>query len=256
MRQTKSYLAFSFVLLTLVFCALDISAFEVETGVGISQITPSGNFSYKGIALDLKNDLKYDKVSNFTGRVRLDLPLFLPNLYISATPLKFDATGSKTVPFQFGNIPSFSANVPFTSTLKLDHYDFTLFYGIPFIETVTDEKLRIDVGLNLRIIDFKAEINQTQTGLNESKKLAVPVPMGFLALQLKPIEKLSVNSEVKAIAYGKSRYYDVNALVKYRILKFLFIGVGYKIQNITIDQSDVHTELEFSGPAAEVGFIF
>ncbi|MBI2118518.1 MAG: TIGR04219 family outer membrane beta-barrel protein [Elusimicrobia bacterium] len=251
----KSYLSFSFVLLTLLFYSLNLSAFEVETGVGISQISPSGNLSYKGIGLDVKNDLKYDKVSNFTGRIRLDLPLFLPNLYIAATPLKFDATGSKTVPFQFGNL-SFSANVPFTSTLKLDHYDLTLFYGIPFIETVTDEKLRIDVGLNVRLIDFKAEINQAQTGLNESKSLAVPVPMGFLALQLKPIEKLSVGAEIKAIAYGKSRYYDANALVKYRILKFLFIGAGYKVQNITMNQNDVHTELEFSGPAAEVGIIF
>ncbi len=228
----------------------------IEAGIGGAQIQPSGTIRYKGETLDVKNELKYDKYSTFVGKVRIDMPLLIPNILLSATPMRFDATGSKNAGFQFGDVKTFQANVPFTSSLRLDHYDLTLFYGIPFIETVTNEKLRVDLGLNARVIDLKAEINQSQSGLKESKSTFVPVPMVFAALQIKPIEKISINGELKAIAYGSSRYYDVLGSVRVPVFKVIFIGAGYKYQNIRIDSSDVKTDLEFSGPVAEAGVEF
>ncbi len=237
------------------FLSSKAAAFEIETAIGGTFLNPVGQISYNGISLDLKNDLKYEKVSTFTGRIKLDLPLVLPNIYITAMPLRFAETGSKNVSFQFGN-QTFTAGVPFTSSLKLDHYDATLFYGIPFIETATAEKLKVQVGLNLRLIDFKAEINQTQTGLSESKSLVVPVPQAYLFLEIAPIEKIKISTDLKGIIYGDSRFYDASLLLKYQLLKFFFLGGGYKYENIRVAHNGVRTDFEFGGPALEIGFIF
>ena len=147
----------------------------------------------------------------------------------------------------------FSANVPFNSTLKLDHYDLTLFYGIPFLKTVSKGKLNVELGLNARIIDFKAEISQPQTFLSQSKSLTIPVPMGHFAFQFKPVKKISIDGELKGIAYGSNRYYDVTGRVKFKIVKLLFLSGGYKYQNIKIDQREVKSDLRFGGPLLEIG---
>jgi hypothetical protein len=39
-----------------------------------------------------------------TARLKVDMPLILPNIYLMATPTKFDGKGSKSVDFNFGGI--------------------------------------------------------------------------------------------------------------------------------------------------------
>lgn len=249
---------FRFILAAVFIVPLLVSqsvALEIEAAVGVAQLNPVGQISYQGVALDLKNDLKYDKVQTFTGRVKLDLPLVLPNIYVTAVPMRFEEIGNKNISFRFGST-TFTPNVPFTSSLRLDHYDTTLFYGVPFLETVTNDMLRVQVGLNVRIIDFKASISQAQTGLNESKSLIVPVPMAYGYFQLSPIDKLKVCMDLKGIAYGSTRHYDVTLLAKWQLFQFFFFGGGYKYQNMKISQSDINTEFEFGGPVLELGFIF
>ena len=211
---------------------------------------------YKGTSLDLKNDLNYGQMITPIARVKAELPLFLPNLYFIANPMRFDSTGIRTSSFKFGDVANFSANVPFSTTLKLDHYDVALFYGVPFLKTVTDNILNVEFGLNLRIIDFKAEITQSQTGLSQSKSLIVPVPMGYAGIQIAPVELIKIEAELRGIAYGTQRYYDALGRVKIKPIPFLFIAGGYKFENIHLDQSDVLADLRFGGPVIEAGIEF
>ncbi|OGR88001.1 MAG: hypothetical protein A3A86_06770 [Elusimicrobia bacterium RIFCSPLOWO2_01_FULL_60_11] len=226
-----------------------------EVSLGGNQIYPWGYMSFKGESLDMRNDLNYGQLNTFVGRARIDTPLFLPNIYLIANPMKFEGTSVRAVSFTYGD-KTFTAAVPFTSSLRLDHYDLTLFYGVPFLKTATDGVLQADLGINVRYLDFKAEFSQPQTGISESKALAIPVPMGYLALRVSPIKKLSIEGELQGIAYGSSRYYDAMGRVKYRVMKLLFVAGGYSFQNIKIDQSDVHTDLRFGGPTAELGMEF
>ena len=247
-------LAFSAVLSVL---PASVSALNIVVGLGYHLSDPEGGFNYKGLVpLDIKSDLKYDKYSAFTGRVKLELPVpFLPNLYVQAMPLRFDGTGAKNIPFQFGD-QSFNANVPFTSSLKLDQYDLALYYGLPFLRTATLDKVAIDLGFNLRMIDFKGEITQAATGFTQSKSQALPVPMGYIGLRLSPIDFLSLEAELRAIGYGGNQYSDGVVKLKTKILKLGFFAAGYKFQNIKIDQNDIHADLHFTGPLAEIGIDF
>jgi len=234
---------------------------ELSYGIGIEiapaywQAFASGFAAHKGASLDLKSDLNYDRADSFYGRIKLDLPLFLPNLYLTATQLSFDGKNAKSLPFKFGDA-QFSASIPFESSFRLDHYDATLFYGLPMLKTATLDRLDILFGVNLRLIDFKGEVSQPQSSLKASKSASLPIPMGFLNIVISPVKRFKLTAEIKGIGYEHSRYIDFSGSLRIRFLKFLFLSGGYRYENIKIDQNEIASDIEFRGPFAEVGFEF
>ncbi len=226
----------------------------VEAAVGVWNQSPSGDLAYKGTALNLENDLKYDSKSKIFGRVKIDLP-FIPCIYLMATPMKFDGAATKNVAFTFGD-KTFTASAPFTSEVRLDHYDLGLFYGLPFLKAATLGKLNLDLGVDIRYIDFKAEIVQTTTGLRESKESGLPIPMVYLGIQVKPIDSLSLEGELRALAYSSNHYYDLIGRVKYKFLGPAFLSAGYRYEDIALDQNDIVANVKFGGPFLEAGVDF
>jgi outer membrane protein len=234
---------------------LTASAMGVEAAVGGWRQDPSGDIGYKGDPLSIENDLKYGAESRVFGRVKIDMPLLIPNVYLMATPVKFEGDGSKNIGFTFGD-KTFAANAPFSSSLKMDHYDVALYYGIPFLKTATLGMLNAEAGLNARIFNFKAEINQPSTGTSVSESLTLPVPMIYLGAQLKPVKYLSLEAEVRAIAYSSNHYYDLIGRLKVQPFGPLFIAGGYRYEEVKVDQSDVKANITLKGPFLELGLVF
>ena len=234
-------------------------ALGLEFAVGGWKQSPQGYLSYEQVTandeLDLKRDCNYDDETRFTGRLKIDMPLFLPNIYLMATPMEFDGTGSKTVDFEFGD-ETFSANLPFDSKLTLDHYDVGFYYGIPFIETLSAKTVNIDLGLNIRIYDLEAQIKQNDTGLEESEDFTLPVPMLYLAMQIKPVDKLAIEAEARAISYSGNKLYSLIGRVKFNVFGPVFAAAGYRYDKLKIDEEDVEVDIDFSGPFIEAGFKF
>lgn len=242
--------------LALIFVSAKIaSALGLEAAVGVWNQDPSGDVSYKGQSLDVENELKYDSETRLFGRVKIDMPLLFPNIYIMGTPMEFEDNGSKNINFTFGN-KTFNGNVPFSSKLQLDHYDIALYYGLPFLKTATAGKFNAEVGLNVRMIDFKADINQPQTNKSESKSLDIWMPMIYIGAQLKPVKTLAVEAEARGIAYSGNHYYDLIGRLKVKPVGPLFIAGGYRYENIKIDESDIKASLKFKGPFIEAGVEF
>ncbi|MBI4709759.1 MAG: TIGR04219 family outer membrane beta-barrel protein [Nitrospirae bacterium] len=228
-------------------------AIGLEAAAGAWVESPGGDMAYKGNALSVDDDLNYANKARFYGRVKIDMPLIIPNIYLMATPMSFDGAGNKSAGFTFGD-KTYTASVPFTSELRLDQYDIGLYYGVPFLKTATLGKLNIDAGLNIRIIDFSAEV--TQGALKESANLTFPVPMVYIGAQVDLIKKLAIEAEFRGIAYDTNHYYDLIGRVKYKFLGLMFIGAGYRYEDIKIDKSSIVANLNFSGPFAEAGVEF
>jgi outer membrane protein len=231
------------------------SAVGFEVAVGGWRQDPSGDIGYKGEKLSVENELKYDSETKIFGRAKIDLPLWLPNIYLMATPMKFEGEGSKSINFTFGD-KTFAANVPFTSSVRADHYDICLYYGIPFLKKATLGKLNAELGLNARVIDFKAKIDQPTTGIRESKSLTIPVPMVYTGIQINPVKFIGVELEGRGIAFSSNYYYDLIGRLKIKPFKPVFISGGYRYEDVKIDQSDVKANLKFKGPFAEAGIEF
>jgi len=246
-----------FILTILALCLLIpgvASAIGVEGAVGYWMQTPSGDVAYEPVAavdtLDIKDDFNLDTKSRPYARIKLDLPMFLPNVYLMATPMKFDGSGNKS--FSFGG-ETFSGS--FEAELQLDQYDIGLFYSIPFLNTATIGKLNADIGLNVKIIDFEARVSGSSGSGSgeESKALTIPLPMIYAGLQLKPIKALSIEVEARGIAYSGNHFYDIIGRVKVLPFGPLFISGGYRLQNITIEEGGIEANLNFNGPFLEVG---
>ncbi len=231
------------------------SAAGLEIAVGGWRQDPSGDIGYKGEKLSVENELKYDSETKIFGRAKIDLPLWLPNIYLMATPMKFDDEGSKSTSFTFGD-KTFAATVPFTSSVRADHYDLCLYYGLPFLKKATLGMLNVDLGLNGRVIDFKAKIDQPATGIRESKSLTIAVPMVYTGIQIKPLKLVGVELEGRGIAFSSNYYYDLIGRLKIRPFGPVFISGGYRYEDVKIDKGDVKASLKSQGPFAEAGIEF
>lgn len=231
----------------------------VEFAVGVWEQSPQGRLSFEEIfesdILDLEDDLNYDDETRLFARLKIDMPTIIPNIYLMATPMEFDATGQKNISFKFGD-KTFSANVPFTSELILDHFDVALYYGIPGLETATADMLNIEIGINVRIYDFEGKIDQPSTGLSESESFTAPVPMVYLAAQLRPLEKLAIEAEARGILFGDDKGYSLIGRLKWKFLKPFFIAGGYRYDKIDVEEDDFTLDIDFSGLFAEAGIIF
>ena len=246
-------------LLMLVALPASSHAIGLEVAVGGWYQDPGGDLAYKGLGvndtLSIENDLGYDSEFRFTGRAKIDMPLLIPNVYLMATPMSFDGTGTKTIGFSFGDI-NFSRDVEYYSKVNLNHYDIGLYYGLPFLGLATLKTLNVDVGLNVRIVEFDAEIRQDTLGLTESKSLTVPIPMIYVGVQFKPVKRIAIEGEGRGLVIGKNKYVSLIARLKAKIFGPVFVAGGYRYDLIDIDQSDVKFDATIDGFFFEAGAEF
>jgi len=234
-------------------------AFGIEIAGGAWYQSPEGTVAYEKISrtdnLDIEDDLNYDDKWQALGRVKIDMPLLIPNIYLMYTPMKWDEKGQKDVNFNFGG-ETFNANVDFDSKLKMNHLDAALYYGIPLLETATLDILNIDLGLNVRLFDFEAEIEQDETGLKESESYLVPIPMLYTGMQIKPFDMIALEFEGRGILYKSDYYYSLIGRLKIKPFGPFFAAAGYRFDKLDIDYQDVEVDGEFRGPFVEVGLEF
>ncbi|WP_207682819.1 TIGR04219 family outer membrane beta-barrel protein [Desulfonema magnum] len=230
-------------------------AVGMELAIGGCNQSPQGDISYKSDdLLDLKSDLKYDSEFRIMGRLKLDIPVF-PNIYLMTTQTEFDGTGRKSGDFEFGD-KVFKGNTDFYSQLTLHNYDIALYYGIPLVGLVSLGTFNIDVGLNLRVIDFKTEVRQDDINNAESKSGTLPVPMLYVAARFRPIEGLTAEAELRGVTYSDNHLYSLIGRVKAEVFGPLFVAGGYRYESIFFDEEDVEIETSFNGPFFEAGFQF
>jgi outer membrane protein len=247
-------------LLFLLMLAAPYKAFAflgVEAAVGYWYQMPSGSLQFEGDSLDLKNDLNLGDKGQVIGRVKIELPMFLPNIYAMVTPMSFDGTSGKTMSFTYGGQPfNVTANNPIQSKVQLDQYDVALYYPIPFLKTFTGGELNIDLGLDAREVNFESTISQHTLSLAASTSETFYMPMIYAGVQLKPLDSFSIEAEIRAMAYGSNSYYDYLGRLKVMPFGPIFISGGYRNEQIKCDVSGIRMDAKFGGPFAEAGINF
>ncbi|MFA5352713.1 MAG: TIGR04219 family outer membrane beta-barrel protein [Thermodesulfovibrionales bacterium] len=244
------------VCLCLLFLSNTASAVGIEAALGVWGQDPTGDITFQGDAtFDLDNELNYDDETKIMGRVKIETPGAFPNVYLMATPMKFEGNGSKSGTFTFEGT-TFTGTFPFTSKLQLDQYDLCLYYNLPFIEAGTNGVVSAELGLDVRGVDLEAEIVQPGTGLAARENFFVPVPMIYLGVEVKPVRAVSIGAEVRGIAYSGSHAIDLIGRVKVNIAGPLFIAAGYRYEKIKIDHDDIEADVKIKGPFAEIGVTF
>ncbi len=243
---------------------LPAHAAGVEVAIGGWRQDPNGmlDITTRGSSneFDLDDELDYDPEYQIFGRLKLETPLFFPNIYVIAAPMEFEGSGSTNVDFDFDGQSLFTGD-ELDSKLTLNQYDLSLYYSVPALRAATAGTLNIDVGLNLRWLDFSADItgiSASEPGVvfTEEEDLSIVVPMLYAALQVTPHKRLSIEAEARGLAIGDNSLYSLLGRIRFSLIGPAFIAAGYRYDAVDIDEDDIRLDADFSGPFAEFGLKF
>jgi outer membrane protein len=240
---------------------------DFEASIGAVQQKPSGYVSYKAGSvadrIDVKNDARLGDETKPWAKFKLEHPIpLIPNIKLAYMPMKFDGSGNVARTVRWGD-NTYNLGADFNLSVKLDRVDTTLYYNFPFIKTVTAGKLDVEFGLNVKTIMFDGKLSGTTTGsqrVTESKSITLPIPMGHLAAEIRPISLVSLVGELNYIGYKNNTYYDyvaglrLNSPVRTPLKPF--VEVGYRHEKLKIDEQDVKTDLKVKGLYGLVGVRF
>jgi hypothetical protein len=240
---------------------------DFEASIGVIQQKPRGYVSYleesDNDRIDVKNDANLGDKTKPWAKFKLEHPIpVIPNIKLAYMPMKFDGSGNVARNINWGG-QTYQANADFNLSVTLDRVDTTLYYNFPFIKTVTAGKLDVEFGLNVRTIMFEGKLSGTTTGgqrVTESKSITLPIPMGHLAAEIRPINQVSLVGELNYIGYKNNAYYDyvaglrLNSPVRTPLKPF--VEVGYRYEKLKIDEQDVKIDLKIKGLYALVGVRF
>ncbi len=125
----------------------------------------------------------------------------------------------------------------------------------------------IEFGANVRVMNFEGRFEgvdrATEQRVSESKSITVPVPMGHVGLEIRPISHFSVLGSLNYIGYKENKYYDYTAGGRFYMGSLLplkrlnpFVEVGYRHEKLKIDESDVKADINVKGGYAMLGLRF
>ncbi|MBF0226177.1 MAG: TIGR04219 family outer membrane beta-barrel protein [Desulfobacterales bacterium] len=245
------------ILLCIPVTSYSLPLIDIEAAIGGQYQSFQGDIANNGESIDIENDLKYDDKMFLTARAKIGLPLFIPNVYVIALPMKFDGEGLKNINFQFGDT-NFTGGESFYSELNINVYDVALFYELPLIKLATLGIIKIEAGLNARIMEADAKIDQVEffSELSESKKITAAFPMLYLYAKVHPIEMFAVEAEARGVSYSGNSMYSLIGRVKLKFFGPIFAAGGLRYETIDIDRDDFKMKTSFIGPFIEAGFEF
>ena len=203
------------------------------------QEDPSGYFRNASdpTDVDVKNDLFWKEEDQGYLFVTFEhfVPI-IPNFRLMTTSL--DHSGSGTATFIL-NGEVFTGDV--ASTGSFDQTDITAYWE------VLDNVVSLDLGLNVKVLDFSYSV----TSLTEttSGSITATLPMLYGLVGASPIPGLFLGVEGNWIGYDGNDLTDLTAKISYTTDFFLGIEGGYRSQTYELDDVDGYFgKLEFKGP--------
>ena len=182
----------------------------------IGQYSPDASFDGSVNGQSANSDLSGKDTTYYGIAIEHPVPL-VPNFRLQDSKLEGSGTNAST---------------------KIDSTDYTLYYevldGLAWLD--------LDLGVSFRQMDVDARVNNTRT--SESFVLPTGYVSAYFTLPTLPI---SVGGELKTLALGDSSVTDTTFKVKYQSPYIVGVEGGYRNANLTIDEGDMDTEVDFDG---------
>lgn len=238
-----------------------------EISIGVWNQDPKGYIQYPadtGTPLDVEKDLGLTDKTRVSAKIKLELPLFLPNIYLQYTDMRFSGSGNVTN-VRFGD---YLFNATVNSYLRAKQYDVGLYYHVPFIKKLTNNIVDPEFGLVVKVVDFKAsvygqatEVNSGVTGTySASTSETVPLPLLYLSLGIYPFQYAGVVGEFKGLKVGDDYFYEYSVALRgmypFKMVK-PFIEIGYRYERLRIkNEGDINADVRAGGFFGNVGIAF
>ncbi|MGB5867401.1 MAG: TIGR04219 family outer membrane beta-barrel protein [Arcobacteraceae bacterium] len=201
--------------------------------------------------LDFEKDLGYgsNKTNGFMWAY-IDHPLpFLPNLKIQKTNFSDSATGRISSNVTFSG-KTFNLSDAVTSSVTLDQIDVIPYWRI------LDNWVNFDIGLNIKAIDGNVQVDSSTQHANEDFSIILPMLYTKARFDL-PLTGLSVEADASYIGYAVNKFSDIKAGIVYETSYGLGATIGYRHENITLDDiDDTYGDITIKGAYAGLFYHF
>jgi len=256
--------------LTLAVLALPMAAsaggFELSAGAWYAE--PDGEIAYSPNGanrfIDLRDEAGFDDEWQLLVRAKLQPPK-LPGLYLQATPLSFESSGSSSFEFSFGDAV-FGAGEEIDSDFFLNMYDAVLYVPIPLIKQGDLDVFSVELGAGAKWFHIRAELENRSidddgleelidtSALEDSQRATVVYPQGYAAVHIKPHERVTLEGEFWGWSNNGDKFWTLLARLKLRVAGPLYVDGGYRFDRVDIDDDDLSIrDTDLSGPFTEVG---
>jgi len=238
-------------LLLMLPLAANADTLGVKLGAASWRYDVTGDLRYKSKNpvndIDVENDLRYDNDTRTFVYLIFEHPVpVLPNVKLSYTDIKTDGKGPLSRPFSYGGL-NFTALDTVKSDIQLKQTDITLYYS------PLDNWVNLDIGLNAKYIDSKANITTTNRSPNlnisETADVSTWVPMLYAGVGFDlPLTGLGISADGSYIGYSGSHFYDFSVRLGYDTPWFLGVDVGYRKVKLKLDDiSNFSADISFDG---------
>jgi len=232
--------------------ALSADFARVEMGAGAWSQTPSGYadrsdgdgmLNLKGKYISSEKD-----VNEIYAWLLIKHPIpILPNLRLEYVSVSDEGLTD-------GSVNGYQATNDMPTTLDTKQYDIIPYYNI------LDNTfwITLDLGLDIKVIQSDVEVKEVGTGIpmtptttyTSSDTTAIPLLYVRTRVEI-PVTNIGLEADVKAITDGTNTMYDIRAKVDYT-LGFVpvvqpALEVGYRIQQLTVDDGDTQVDLNYAG---------
>jgi outer membrane protein len=171
-----------------------------------------------------------------------------------ATPIKYEGININNMRLDFGG-ESFKDDVAIDSNLTQNDLDIALYYGIPFVKTASHDRLNLDLGINVRTIDFEDEIERDSID-QALENFILPIPMVFAAVQFHPLDVLVLEAEGRGTSIGGKKSYGLIGRLRWKTHGPIYAAGGYRFSRYEIDDDGMVVNTVISGPFVEAGLSF
>ena len=239
-----------------VFCE-ERSALRGEVAFGAYLFEPSGSHSYSenssGTSLDIDSGMNLDSDNAFYGRAKFEGLGGFPGVSINAALINSEGDGTSSSSFSYGG-ETFNTG-SYDSEMTLQNYDLSVFYSIKGITTATLGKVKIDVGGTFRWFDAECELSQASgpsVSVNETD-YAVCL---YADLLVRPFRGFEIALEWKGLSFSDTEFSNITGRATYQVFGPFFVGGGYSIEHMDIDQNGFKLDLDTEGAFLEAGYRF
>lgn len=250
-NNTKKILLSSVAATTLLSSVATADMLGAEIGAASWSSSLNGSVE-KGVgAFDLESDLGYgSNKSNFFLWAYVDHPVpLIPNLKVQYTDFSDTSSGAIKKNITFDN-KTFNASDVVSSDITLNQLDV-----IPYWRLL-DNWVNFDLGVNFKVIDGEVSFSNTTNNVNQDLSAIIPMLYTKARFDL-PFTGLSVEADGSYLGYSGNSIYDIKAGVVYESEIGLGATIGYRKENITIDDlSDVNAEINIEGIYAGIFYHF
>ncbi len=222
--------------------------FGIYAGAGSWQTDYSGEVGKPAItAADL--GVKNNNNTYFYIAVEHPIPL-IPNIKLQHTKISRSQSATINQTFEIDGT-QFAADTQVDSAFDLSYNEGTLYYE------VLDNWFNLDLGLTLRKYSGYVKANSQFNSAEVKADQTLPLIYGKFQFDM-PFSGLSAGIEGNYIKYQDSTLSDYSAKISYLFDSALDAGVelGYRSMTINLDDKNVQTNLELTGPYAAAIFHF